>query len=819
MEEERKFKISTAKKRTETEWAQKEVTWQKFAEKCSKTEKTDETMAKFAAMDKEQQGKIKDVGGFVAGSLKDKQRKKGNVLCRSMVTLDLDHVTTSAEDLWETIKKKIPYTSLVYSTHKHTKENPRLRLIVPMSQDLKPEEYEPVARKLADKIGIEQFDRTTFQPERLMYWPSTSQDAEFFYQSNDAKLCNPDDILDEYTNWKNYKSWPICGAEDEVFIRQAKEIGDPRNKSDEVRIIGAFCRAYSIDEAIDKFLSEVYKPGENGRYTFIKGTSANGVVCYPMAGETEPRIFAYSHHETDPARGQLLNAFDLVRIHLFGNKDARSHARNPTSFPSFGSMQELALKDDKVRTQLVQVAFTDFDNIEFSDTEEDNNNAWMKDLLFKQNGAIKMSIGNFYLILKNDPCLKDHFYLDDLSGYIKAFDLPWAKGERFWEDSDDAGLHMYLEDRYELNWRIGLNDAFSLVAKENHRHPIKEYLDALSWDGVKRLENVIIRFFGAQDNGLNKAMTRKHFVAAVARIYEPGIKYDNCLILAGGQGAGKSIFFRTMAVNDYWFDDSIPTIEGREGREGLQGKWIIEFGELTGVKKSEVEAVKKYLSTQIDSYRRAYDKRVGQYPRQCIFCGSTNEAYFLKDDTGNRRFWVIGVDDEYCKAHPVAERVEVLKKDLNQIWAEAVVLYKQHEPLYLTEEEESQLNGQQKEYDENEIDPIPALLDEFLDKKLPADWPTKSIAERRNWLSSNDPLNAEGVEVRMVFCIAEFLCEKLVVEFSSKEYKALSRKVGNLMKKKANWKGPVSSRHAQSLYGIQRSYKRIEVKPDEDDDI
>lgn len=267
-----------------------------------------------------------------------------------------------------------------------------------------------------------------------------------------------------------------------------------------------------------------------------------------------------------------------------------------------------------------------------------------------------------------------------------------------------------------------------------------------------------------------------------------------------------------------WFSDSLMTMEGKAGMEQARSGWVIELPELGGIKRSDVEQVKAYISRQNDMYRPAYGEVVEAHPRQCVFCGTTNERYFLKGDTGNRRFWVMSVDADLRK-YP--DPREALIRDRNQIWAEAVQRYKEHEPLYLSPELEKEARERQATFNDDADDPMVSLVRGFVDMKLPADWNTYDIARRRAYIKNPDPLEPIGTVVRTKVCAAEFICEQLGRDMGDKEYKYLARKVCKIMDEFEDWERVSTSKHARALYGTQRAYKRIEpkCKGDEEDDI
>lgn len=536
------------------------------------------------------------------------------------------------------------------------------------------------------------------------------------------------------------------------------------------------------------------------------GSVAGGLVCYEHK-------FAYSHHETDPSSRQLCNAFDLCRIHLYGVKDEGSRATDVTRKPSYAEMQEFASKDKNVKLLMARERSAsvadDFGSVEVPDDYSDE---WKADLEYTKSGKLLGNIQNIILILENDPALKGHIIHDEFTGFDAVVGgLPWNKSARNWSDRDDANLRVWLERNYDITGKDKIYDATTAVLTRHSYHPIKDYLNSLKWDGTPRLERLIIDYIGAEDTELNRAMTRKHFTAAVTRIFQPGCKYDYCLILTGPEGAGKSTLLGKMGGS--WFNDSITTTEGKEGMDQLRGAWIIEMGELASIKRSDVESVKAYLSKRIDIYRAAYDRRKAEHPRQCVFCGTTNEALFLKGDNGNRRFWVIAVDPALRKHK---DWQAALDRDRDQLWAEAVEYYRRGEKLYLDDRLEAEARQRQEAYNDDSDDPMVAMLYKFLDMKLPADWPTRDIADRRRYIRTPDPLQAEGVEVRTRVCAAEFVCEQLGRDMADKEFKYLTRKVSKLIADMPNWERVGASRHADRWYGVQKAFERINDVTEDD---
>ncbi|MDY0299859.1 MAG: virulence-associated E family protein [Candidatus Cloacimonadaceae bacterium] len=785
------MKIAYGNSRMDKKWKNTDISWEDFCSRVKTTQRTTETVEEYRKMRKGGQDSIKDVGGFVGGHLKDGRRKKGNVLSRSMLTLDMDYGTST---IWEEISTFFPYRCCIYSTHKHTPENPRLRLIIPLFRDVGEEEYAAVSRMVAREIGIDLFDDTTYEPERLMYWPSTSRNGIFVYEEKDGSLLDPDVFLNKYDDWRDTSTWPVSSRQSEVLDRSLKEQADPLSKEG---VIGTFCRSYSVSTAIDIFLKDIYEPSAmTGRYDYIPADSSAGVILYDDK-------FAYSHHATDPASGRLLNAFDLVRIHKFGHLDDRATESTPPSkLPSFINMCEFAIQDDEVKAQFTKERMEQA-TIDFT---EDN---WQTALELDKQGKIKDTLDNIVLIIRNDSELESIAFNKHRDGIDARDGLPWEQMKGGWNDSDNAALKVYLSNKYGIYSPTKTKDAILAVAAERSYHPIKEYLDHLpEWDGTDRVETLLIDYFNATDNSYTRAVTRKMMVAAVARIYHPGTKFDSVLILNGPQGIGKSTFFAKLAGD--WFSDSLTLTEMKDkaGSEKLQGYWILELGELAGMRKTDVEVVKSFISRSDDKYRASYGVNVESHPRQCIIVGSTNaESGFLRDITGNRRFWPVRISGDGKRK---AWQMSVY--DVEQIWAETLVLYGRGEKLYLEGSDVELATNEQA--DAMESDEREGLVRTYLDTLLPDDWNALSLYERRNYLNGSEfgGESRVGTVERTLVCNMEIWCECFGRDASAMK-PADSYAIAGIMKKINGWNKYQGNKNGTSnfpLYGRQRCYEKNE---------
>ncbi|MCF8566891.1 virulence-associated E family protein [Alicyclobacillus tolerans] len=748
----RQLTISAAGSRKATQWPAQTVYWSELIERFRVPVRGTETLAQYLQLPKSKQDDLKDVGGFVGGALAGNRRKAGNVLGRDIVTLDLDNI--SAGGTADVLRRLdgLGCAYAVYSTRKHEEAKPRLRVILPTNRTVTADEYEPIARKLAQVIGIELCDPTTFQALRLMYWPSCSADSQYVFHFGDKPFLDADGLLATYANWRNVAEWPEVPGVQQTHVRLAARQGDPTTKSG---VVGAFCRIYDVYRAIETFLPGEYIPSDDdtGRLTYTGGSTTGGAVVYDNGA------FLYSHHATDPVGGRLVNAFDLVRLHKFSDRDEDAKPDTPTNkLPSFSAMCEFAIQDTSVAALLNQERYERATQ-EFAMAPDDNAN-WMQLLAVSaQTGAPAKTTDNVLIILENDPLLKGKLAFDEFANRGAVLGaLPWDQrpGRRQWTDVDDAGLRHYLERTYGITGKDRIFDAVALCA---HKHPfndVQEWLQSLDWDGVKRLETLFCDYLGALDSTYIRAVTRKSLVAAVARAMTPGCKYDQMVILSGPQGIGKSTFLRLLGQR--WYSDSLQTFEGKEASEMIQGIWINEIGELNGLTKSETNAVKQFLSRTEDIYREPFGRRTKAFPRRCVFFGTTNDSEFLKDRTGNRRFWPIDVGLQTVKKNVFKD----LEDEVPQVFAEAFVYWQLGEALYLVGDAEADAKAQQEAHEESNAKE--GLIREFVERRIPADWEKRTLGERRAYWSGEFGRATEGtgdtVEREKV-CALEVWCECL----------------------------------------------------------
>ncbi len=388
-------------------------------------------------------------------------------------------------------------------------------------------------------------------------------------------------------------------------------------------------------------------------------------------------------------------------------------------------------------------------------------------------------------------------------------DVPWEHPSKFWRDADDAQLVSYIELNYGNFSARNYDIAVTKVTDDRSYHPIKDFLGSLpEWDGVERVDSLLPTYLGAADTAYVRAVTRKTLVAAIARVMTPGIKFDTMLVLSGPQGKGKSTLIAKLCGE--WFNDSLLLSDAKDktAAEKLQGYWILEIGELAGMKKTDIETLRGFLSRQNDIYRAAFGRRATPHPRQCVFIGTTNAETYLRDITGNRRFWPVKVPGSTGK-----QSWELTKEEVEQIWAEALVYYEAKEPLFLPKDLECFAAREQR--DAMESDDREGIVISYLETLLPERWNEMSLYERRNFLDGSefDGGHVEGVNRRERVCIMEIWCECFgkdrgnLKRQDTNDIIAILTNIGGWKRSEGKMRFPI--------YGVVRGFVRDDSKDDE----
>lgn len=791
MQNDRKIKISVGANRRAVSWTTNELLVSQLWEKLKIPARGTETLAEYMGNKKARQDDLKDVGGFVGGTLSGARRKANNITGRDVVTLDLDNIPAGGTD---DILRRVDGLGCgycVYSTRKHQPAAPRLRVLFPLDRTVTAEEYEPIARRMADYIGLEFADPTTFEVSRLMYWPSCCSDSEYVYIVGDKPFVSADGLLAQYADWHDMTLWPALPGQAQ-FTKLAVKQGDPETKNG---VVGAFCRTYDIYRAMDELIPGIYEPVDTmpGRYSYVDGSTTGGAVIY------EDGKFLYSHHATDPCGGRLVNAFDLVRLHKFSDKDDEAAVGTPgVRLPSFSAMCEYAVALPEVSALMAR---EDFASVSADDgTELD----WASRLTRNQNGDYQKSMNNLILLLQNIPELNGCAKKDLFSGrIIPAENLPWPRQKEsgVWTDADLTELRRFLEKWFKPS-KQDVRDAVISVAEQQSYHPIRDYLTALVWDGVPRLDALFIDYLGAEDTPYMRAVTRKALTGAVARVMTPGCKYDYMPVFIGKQGRSKSSFISKLAGRDEWFADSLVTFDGNRAFEAVAGKWLVEVPEMQAFDKATLNQAKAFISKQSDFYRAAYAEFPRDNPRQCVFFGTTNNHACLRDTTGGRRFWPVDIDK-----HPRRKDVFIdLAAERDQVWAEAVVRWKAGEELFLRGEIEQA--AMQKQEEHREASSREGIIKEFLDRDVPEDW-NKWPLDRRRMFWGGSIAGADKLKLlrRERVCAVEVWCEAFggtVKELRNSD----SREINDTIAALPEWRRNEKAMRFDA-YGVQRGFTRV----------
>lgn len=842
-----------------------EWTWRELAERLRKSYKDPYTLEEFRSLTEDQQLRRKNNGYFCGAQFEGGRRRKQNMLERMLIAFDLDDCP---QDLLEALKGgtsglgDVEY--VIYSTRKHSfPNNIRLRIVLPLAVPLAHDKFKPVARILASKLdpSMQAVDKVSFTAAQFMYWPSHCSDVKPFYYWNKSltrDVIDADAILEEYGDWKDFNRLPRSAREGELR-RTSEKMANPLEKRG---VVGAFCRTFNVHEAIAEFIPDIYRQTEGDRYTYIPGTTANGCVVYD-----DGNAF-FSHHGTDPASDRSNNSFDLVRIHRFGHldKDADDDTR-PTDMPSYKAMAELLMGYPDVQQDLRNENYTEEDIDEVFDdlvTGYDNDtldneiersevtsrlrkakedeaaktgtvdpDMWKLDLDTNSDGIIKPGLPNLLLILRHGLAFKGRFAFDEFR--CENVVLKPIRSKRLGVSApgpnhmDPMGrfserhlhvIRLILEaHRDKGGWGMAVSDrdleaAHQIVSQENRVHPVREYLDGLAWDGVPRIDEFWIRACHTPDTPYFRETARLWLTAAPARVYEPGCKFDFCPIIEGPQGLFKSSLL--IALGGAWATEITGHFDNPQKLvEKTLGYWIVEIPELVQFSKAEVAQIKATITEQAaKGVRLAYARLPGYFPRQFIFAGTTNDETYLRDTTGNRRFWPI-------PCGPGQIDLEWVEKNRDQIWAEATHSYREMRkakpvgnlPLYLkgTAGEEA-TSAQAARVVDDGSQSAAGLIAYWLETPVPVSLSRPGATAGD--FTENHP--DEELVLRKVTCGREIFLKALDGKRDGYDQRA-AQVVGRAMKLVSGWVTGKMARCGE--YGRQRTFVRKGTETTSEDDL
>lgn len=784
MNYDKQLNLATAASRQTVQWSNTVTTISEFYARLAVPVRGAETLASYLAMKKADQDRLKDVGGYVVGVLRGGQRRNGCVESRCAITLDVDSIRGSAQPVIDAVNA-LGCGYCIYSTRKHTPEAPRLRIILPLDDTLAEDEYEPAARIVMHQIDptMNVFDRTTAQAPRMMYFPSCCKDSEYVYLTNDAPLLNGHAILASLPDWHDVSKWYYCPDEAVQERKTADRQQDPRAKGG---IVGAFCRTYNVPDAIDTFLPGIYTSCDtcDDRYTYAAGSTSGGAILY---GDGD---FLYSHHATDPAGGMLLNAFDLVRVHLFGEQDGYSQMGTPVAkLPSYKAMCDLAKDDCKVRKQLVsdradkirsdfadaiqkhqdeqKGAELDDSAAEPSKTSLDTVSANLPqvaetpsqsvcgavvsggEIMVKQSATVKadkladdistrlaellIDDGNNVTIPLVETALQVmgvRVGRNEITGKVEISGMPAEYSQQNAADTLPVLVHdFFVKNKVKAGVDI-IRQCISALSDKNRFNPVKLWLQSLTWDGCDRWQMIyeILGIDASHDDPnddnyahrtLYRTMVRKWFLQCVALGVAGGEEIggaEGALVLQGPQGCGKTLFFKAITPKYKWFGEGLRIdMADKDTIIRATSVWIAELGELDSTMKKDQSSLKAFITSASDTIRAPYGATYITGTRHASFCGTVNPEDYLRDDTGDRRFFTVPVKSIDCDTllHISADIVA-------QVWAQAYCEWVWDKRCYrLTAAEHDELNESNEAFREKIAGQ--EEVEDYLDFNLPED--------------------------------------------------------------------------------------------------
>lgn len=845
------------------------MSWGELVEKLSKPFVDRLTLDQFRDLPKDKQNTRKASNGyFIGGQMKKGIRDKQNEQDRQLLTFDIDQGTPEVlKALREGTTGLGKCEYYVHSTRSHGGGNVKLRVIVPLAKLLPKEMYQAASRVGAWNIDhhMVAIDQVSFVPGQIMYWPAHCSDVKPIGFHHKGRILDVKDMLEDWAGgdgWKDISILPLSPRERSKLRENSEKVA--QNPLEKKGIVGAFCREIGdVHEAINRYLPDVYEPSEYGpdgvptRYTYLHGTSSNGVVVL------DDGLHMRSYHGSDPANDLNLNAWDLVRIHKYGDLDIakEKEVEDPRQFKSYKAMEQMLLEDVEVMAELrdsnyglsdddVDDSFEADDPPENSEVtsktpdpfdglpgskavaaiaDEDDSlvdSDWRDSLDVNEKGTIKPTLRNLVLIVRNAPsfagrlgynafthaeCLIRHLRSKSLKIDIR---IPDGKEFISIQDAHVSTIRHILEaprGPKKTGWGLrvpqrDLEQAVAIVARENTFHPVRDYLDGLEWDGVSRIETLWTKVCHVANTAYHRATSRNFLTASVARIYSPGTKFDFMPVLIGPQGTRKSTAVKVLG-SPAWSTESEGHFDNKQKFvEASLGFWVIEHGEMTHFRRaSDEEGIKFMLSGTSDNVRLSYRKNSETFDRQFVIIGTTNDVTFLR--TFHRRIWPI-------MCGPGTLNIEWLRANRDQLFAEAVTVYREmarvsrgHElPLDLRGQANAELEALQPGHVmPDDIDLKVGMVKDWLDTPVPASM--ARVGSDREDAADDGFDDDDDTVIRTVTCAGEIFEKALGNDLTKYDPRA-AQMVGKVMARLvADWESATMLRCGK--YGRQRTYKRL----------
>lgn len=709
-------------------------------------------------------------------------RTKTAVRTRGALTLDVDHPDDGFETMLELM---LPYAAACHTTHSSTRRAPRFRLIVPLDRPIAADEYYTAASAVMQLLGEHQFDPGSVQPERYMFKPAAGELESYQQFVIQGPVAVADQLLKDFN--PDLSNMPAPKVH--------------KNKRDPFAIegtMGAFNRAYEDFALLIEQYDLPYEDSGADRWKLVGASAAAGMGVVQTG-------LVYSHHANDPAYGQTCSAFDLARLHLFHELDEEAAKGTPVNrLPSHKAMLELATQDVRVVQELVGKDFAAEMEGVAEAIETDNWRLGFK--IEPQTGKPKDDITNWDLIANNDPAFKV-LQFNELSMALEiSGDLPWRKlkpGREVFDAGDRSAMALYIERTYNIRpARNYLDDLISDKAMPRRVNPVRNYLNELRWDGKTRIETALP---GVVVTPFTRLAARKSLVAAVARMMEPGIKWDHMLVLYGTEGLGKSEWIERMSKG---FSAGLGPIGSKDTLITMQRSWIITSDEGHSLRKADFDAQKEFITKTADVFRMPYDREAQVHKRHCVIWGTTNDEVFLRKQEGNRRFLIVNCEQKMDFDLFTPEYVD-------QVWAEAVHLYKAGERLYLDDAEDALAATARESFTEE--DALAGIIHNYLDVLVPDDWDEQSPEARQVWLmNSSDGFTKEGSHLQQYVCSLQIWIEALGQE-RGRQRRVDLLEISKVLNNLPGWRAVKGQRRLPG-YGPQKVYERIpEAELDVDD--
>lgn len=674
-------------------------------------------------------------------------RKRSAVVDRSAIVLDADYPEA---DFLDKVQDSFPYAALIHSTWSHTELNPRYRLIIPLDRPVERDDYERVAQVLMEDFGVSQFDASAAIPNQFSYLPAAEDPDQFEALVLPGQPLPLDSLADRV---------PTYEGRPRPHINRKK-----RDPFELPGIVGAFNRVYDDwDELIETFDLPYTAEGE-GRYRFNGTHGAAGAG--PIADM--PGLW-YSHHANDPAAHVACSAFDLVRIHQHGHLDEDAAPDTPVNrLPSYGAASTAAQADGEVEAEAERHSSAQIsedlrdafggDNAwdgEDGDGEDSTggdplDTQWLGRLQRNaRDSSIRDTMHNWDLLVAHDPVLRS-LWFNDLTANVHADVFPPGRSapDGVLNTAARDSVRSYLERTYAgfKPSAARVDQVINDTSMARRRNLVRTWIEELpEWDGTPRVETSMP---GVEPTPHSRMVLRKALVGAIARIMDPGCKWDHVLVLTGKEGLYKTTWVEKMANG---WSDTLGAIDNKDTLLRMRSKWIMVAEEGHSLRKADNDAIKEFITRREDSYRTPYDRAPATYKRHNVIWMTTNDQTFLRRAEGNRRFLVLNVTRRFPAKVLTDEYIE-------QVWAEALYLYNNGEALFLSDEEAQMASSEREAYTEE--DAQLGDISEYLETRVDGDWGEMFPEQRMRWLADvREGFRAEGDHAITEVCTRQIWAE------------------------------------------------------------